>query len=153
MARSNEDYLRAKREGMARQRARDPDAHRAKQRRWCDHNRDKVRQKVREYHGRRFFWAKCCRLRREEKSTVTPHQLASLWKRQRGLCGLTGERLSRQTAELDHILPKARGGCGVLENLRWVTKVANRSKRDLTDEEFISLCGSVIAVAEADIVK
>jgi CRISPR/Cas system Type II protein with McrA/HNH and RuvC-like nuclease domain len=143
LARSHNEYLKAKREGMARLRARDPDAARRKQKDWNERNRQRVRDKIRTYHNRRFFWAKCCRLRREGNA-ATPFELACLWKKQRGLCGLTGERLSRKNAELDHILPKARGGDGSIGNLRWVTKVANRAKRDMTDDEFFLLCNNVM---------
>lgn len=72
-------------------------------------------------------------------------QLAALWRQQRGLCALTGERLTRDNSELDHIIPKSRGGKHEMENLRWVTRVANQSKRDLLDIEFFELCMAVVA--------
>lgn len=142
--RTADEVRAAKREDMARRHALDPAAHREKQRAWVDENRAHVRIKVRQYHRRRFFWAKSCRLRRESAHAATHVQLAQMWKLQRGRCALTGQRLNRANAELDHILPKARGGNGSIENLRWVTKQANRAKRDLTDAEFFSLCSSVM---------
>jgi 5-methylcytosine-specific restriction endonuclease McrA len=51
--------------------------------------------------------------------------------------------LSR-TAQLDHILPRAKGGGDHISNLRWLCPEANYAKRDLTDEEFFALCGDVI---------
>ena len=128
---------------MARIRARDPDGVRRKQREWNDRNRERVRAKLRTYGRKRFFWSKSCRLRREGEA-ATPIELAKLWKSQGGRCGLTGERLNRANAELDHILPKARGGGGTISNLRGVTKTANRAKRALTDDEFVALCSPVM---------
>ena len=132
------DQVRAaKREHMAKKRAADPDLARAKQRRWVEQNREMLNAKRREWHGARFFYA-----RAKKVPGTTAMQLWSLWKKQRGLCALTGERLDR-TAELDHRLPQARGGEHSINNLQWVTAKVNRAKRDLTDAEFLALCKSV----------
>lgn len=153
MPRSHEDYLRAKREGMARLRAKDPDAARRKQREWNDRNRDHVREKIRQYYQRRFFWNKSVRLRGDDRAAA--RELAALWKAQRGRCALTGRRLDR-AAELDHIVARVRGGTDDLANLRWVCHEANFAKRDLSDAEFIALCsdcmrwiGTRIAMVDA----
>lgn len=142
MPRSHEDYLRAKREGMARLRAADPEAARRKQRERHELNRDRSRAKLRSYYKRRFFWAKACKLRREDAATYV--DLARLWKAQRGLCALTGTRLTLDNAELDHKLPKARGGGDEIGNLQWTCRAANLAKRDMTDEEFAALCADVM---------
>ena len=128
----------AKRDQMAKKRAEAPDVVRAKQRQWVEQNRDRLNAKRREWHGARFFYARAKRV-----PGTTALQLWSLWKKQRGLCALTGERLDR-TAELDHKLPKARGGNHSINNLQWVTAKVNRAKRDLTDAEFLVLCESVV---------
>jgi len=65
--------------------------------------------------------------------------LARLWKEQRGLCALSGEKMGRD-AEIDHKMPRARGGTDYIGNLQWVTPIANMAKRDLTDAEFAELC-------------
>jgi len=44
---------------------------------------------------------------------------------------------------MDHIVPKTRDGTHDLQNLRWVCRDANRAKRSLTDDEFLSLCKDV----------
>jgi hypothetical protein len=71
--------------------------------------------------------------------------LAALWRSQRGLCALTGVRLGR-TANLDHIIPKARGGSDHIGNLRWVSFSANMLKRDLLDEELFEIAVQVVSV-------
>ncbi len=73
---------------------------------------------------------------------------ASLWKEQRGVCALTGTRLTRRNAELDHIIPVSKGGTNDRSNLRWTTKDANQAKRGLSDFDFISLCKAVVDFSE-----
>jgi 5-methylcytosine-specific restriction endonuclease McrA len=128
-----------KRVAMAHRRAADPDAYRESRRIDYLENRDARRATIKGYAKKRFFWTRARRL-----DAVTAKDLASMWKRQRGICALTGVRLDR-TAEVDHIVPKARSGDDSLANLRWVSAAANRAKRDLTDEEFLALCESVTA--------
>jgi hypothetical protein len=70
--------------------------------------------------------------------------LARLWKRQRGVCAVTGWRLDRETAQLDHIQAKVNGGTNAIENLRWVHRDVNYAKRDLTDAAFFRLCSAVV---------
>jgi 5-methylcytosine-specific restriction endonuclease McrA len=69
--------------------------------------------------------------------------LQEMWDGQGGLCGLTGRPLDFETAQLDHIIPRSRGGGNDRSNLRWVCKEANEAKGALTDEEFFSLCRQV----------
>lgn len=141
MARTPEQVREAKRAHMAKKRHEDPGAIRAQQKAWCDANRERVRQKNRDYYGRRFFWSRMTKLRCKNRASHI--ELARLWKQQKGLCALTGAKLDR-TAQIDHILPKTRGGMDNIENLRWVTTEVNLAKRDLTDAEFFALCGNVM---------
>lgn len=143
MARSREEHLRAKREGMARLRARDPDAARAKRNAFHARNREGQTAKMRAYYARRFFWGKAMKLAGPDKATA--RDLATLWKLQRGRCALTGRRLDR-TAQLDHKTARARGGGDQVANLQWLCAEANLAKRALTDAEFIALCRDVVKV-------
>jgi len=70
--------------------------------------------------------------------------LWSLWKQQRGRCALTGMRLTRDNAELDHVIARSKGGSNDRSNLRWLQKDVNQARRSLSDLEFISLCKSVV---------
>jgi 5-methylcytosine-specific restriction endonuclease McrA len=141
-ARTADEVRAAKREHMARRRAQDPDAARAYQRHRHQMNRERIRLQLRAYFGRRFFWARASRLRGHGRATAA--DLARLWRRQRGLCALTGRRLDR-SAQIDHILPKARGGGDQATNLRWVCSQVNIAKRHMTDDEFFGLCADVMA--------
>jgi len=139
--RTADEVLAAKRESMARRRAADPEAVRAYQRDFHAANRDAQTAKMRDYYARRFFWGRAMKLRSEGRATF--REIARLWKAQRGRCALTGRRLDRD-AQLDHILPRARGGGDEITNLRWVCNAANLAKRDMTDAEFETLCADVM---------
>lgn len=56
---------------------------------------------------------------------------------------MTGRKLTRENVQLDHIIPKVRGGSSTIENLRWVHRDVNYAKRDLFDAEFVALCQEV----------
>lgn len=140
--RDPEKIRRRKRESMARRRAADPEAARAKERAWDAANRDRRRASARAYLAKRFFYVRVCHLRGSDRANA--RDLWALWHRQRGRCALTGRRLNR-AAQLDHILPKARGGGDNISNLRWVCQEVNLAKRDLTDAELVALCVDVMS--------
>ena len=141
MARTADETRKAKREFMARKRAADPDAARAYHRRRHFDNHEHNKAKMRAYASRRFFWNRQMHLRGDGRATA--RELAALWKSQRGRCAITGRRLDR-TAQLDHIVARARGGNDSITNLRWLCKEANLARRELSDAEFVVLCRDVM---------
>ncbi len=134
--------LKAKREDMARRRKVDIDAFRARGRAHHFKNHEENKAKQRAYCAKRFFWARANKLRGSGKATHK--DLASLWRKQKGRCALTGRRLNRDNAHLDHITARARGGTDDVNNLRWVCREANLAKRELSDVEFLHLCEDVM---------
>lgn len=124
----------AKRLQMAQRRVDFPDVFRDQMARHRAKNRDAINERRRMEHRTRIFWTRALRL-----PGITARDLARMWKAQRGLCALSGEKLGRD-AEVDHKIPLARSGGHELSNLQWVTPQANRAKRDLTDHEFQLLC-------------
>jgi 5-methylcytosine-specific restriction endonuclease McrA len=70
--------------------------------------------------------------------------LWSIWKEQRGRCALTGVRLTRHNSEIDHIFPRSKGGSNDRSNIRWLLGDVNQAKYNLTDEEFLNMCRSVV---------
>lgn len=131
-----------KRESMARRRAADPQAARDYRNAYHATNREERTAKMRAYYGRRFFWGKAMKLRGLNRASA--QDLATIWKLQRGRCALTGRRLDR-SAQLDHKLPRARGGGDEPSNLQWLCEEVNLAKRALTDAEFTALCSDVMA--------
>jgi 5-methylcytosine-specific restriction endonuclease McrA len=77
------------------------------------------------------------------RGSLSGDDLQALWLAQNGLCGLTGRKLEFDDMQLDHKMPRSRGGDNSIENLRWVCKDANQAKHGLTDEEFVVLCSQV----------
>jgi CRISPR/Cas system Type II protein with McrA/HNH and RuvC-like nuclease domain len=62
-------------------------------------------------------------------------------------CYLTGEEIDlskSRTYSLDHIIPRSKGGDNSLENCAIACSEANQAKSNLSLEEFISLCQSVV---------
>ena len=143
MARTIDETRKAKRESMARRRAADLEKARAYGREFHYRNHEANKATMRAYYARRFFWGRSMKLRGTVRASAT--DLARLWKCQRGRCALTGRRLTRENAHLDHIVPIALGGGHQSSNLRWLCHEANLAKRALTDAQFIALCGEVMA--------
>jgi len=59
-----------------------------------------------------------------------------LWRRQKGLCALSGRRLTRENAQIDHKEPRRNGINNDFDNLQWTTKAANHAKNQMTPQEF-----------------
>ena len=54
-----------------------------------------------------------------------------IWKRDKGICQYSGEVLTKETGDIDHIIPKKHGGKETWENLCCSSKKINREiKRD-----------------------
>lgn len=107
-----------------------------------------INEKQRKYYGKRFFYRRAGGTSLGGERTTTAKILAFLWRKQRGLCALTGQRLTRLNSEVDHIIPFSKGGKTSKENLRWVLKSVNRAKQTMTDAELIALCRQIIEFAE-----
>ena len=66
--------------------------------------------------------------------------LLCILKKQNNKCALTGDDISLcDDIELDHIIPVSRGGLNNINNVRWVTKQANRLKGNFLDSELIKI--------------
>lgn len=64
-------------------------------------------------------------------------ELKALYIGQRGLCPYIGKPIYLgYDANLDHIIPRARGGSNDTDNLEWVHKRINMMKGDSTKDEF-----------------
>lgn len=138
---SRDEIARRKRELAAKRRKEDPERVKRLCRLWYASKRAERRAVMRAYCARRFFWVKAMKLTGSDRATT--RELAKLWKLQRGLCALSGRRLDR-SAQLDHKVPKARGGRDNLSNLQWLSREVNLAKRDLTDVEFRKVCSDVV---------
>lgn len=144
-ARDIEQYRKTHRENEARRRL-DPSIRArmlaSQKKSWAKGGRERQQAYLDRLKADDFFKWKA----RKSYIWLTADELSALWASQDGRCALTGQPLD-STAELDHIIPRSRGGEDTLENARWLTRVANQAKRDLLDSEFLELCRSVVAWA------
>lgn len=72
------------------------------------------------------------------------------------ICYLTGDKIDINDAKsynLDHIIPKAKGGDNSIENLGILTKQANMAKSEYTVEEHIEYCKKVLNHQGYDVVR
>lgn len=61
--------------------------------------------------------------------------LRGLWARDRGICQYTGRKLSPGEGNIDHVIPRSRGGRTTWENCVLSHKSVNHRKGDRTPEE------------------
>jgi len=71
--------------------------------------------------------------------------LQRIWDEQCGKCAVTGMLLiPGVSASLDHIIPLSKGGTSTKENMRWVLLEINRAKADMTHQQFVDMCLTVV---------
>ena len=67
-------------------------------------------------------------------------EILRLFNSQEGKCAISGVTMTLgMDCELDHIIPKSRGGSDDTENLQWVLMVCNRMKDNLTEDELFGM--------------
>jgi len=69
--------------------------------------------------------------------------MMDLLEKQDHRCALTGWFLTPDNAELDHKLPRSKGGTDEIENLQWVINFVNKAKGRMSNDEFIAMCKDV----------
>lgn len=110
--------------------------------------KDRRSEDYKEYHRKRRekdpLAYRAFRARHNVSKEITVEWVREMWKLQSGKCALTGRQLTEDTFQIDHILPRSRGGSDALENLRLVSPEANAAKSHLTDEELLALCLDVL---------
>ena len=63
------------------------------------------------------------------------------------ICALTGrpiDLMDSRSYQLDHIVPRSKGGPNNIDNCQLLSRDANLAKHDLSLEEFIQLCRDVV---------
>lgn len=78
--------------------------------------------------------------------TYTYKDVIKTWGGTKVKCYLTGKEIDIMTDnyQLDHKIPIAKGGTNEISNMRPVLPYANLSKSDMTVEEYLDLCKTVL---------
>ena len=97
--------------------------------------------KNRRVRKEKFFQYRALSFRHHYKCTeIDGKKLAlflwKLWHKQKGLCALSGRKLTKENAQIDHIEPRKNGTNNDFDNLQWTTKDANHAKNQMTQKEF-----------------
>lgn len=87
---------------------------------------------------------------KQKSKSPSPDEIMQLLEKQEFRCALTGQKLTPDTATLDHILPVCRKGPHTIENAQVILKEVNRAKGTMTNEEFVELCVAVARHANRD---
>lgn len=101
--------------------------------------------KKRAKRGYRIFCklAHCANAREGITNKIKPFDLWAIARKQKLKCPYTDEKLTNETLSLDHIVPLARGGANVKENLQFVHYQVNVGKSALLHDEFLALCHAI----------
>ncbi len=59
----------------------------------------------------------------------------NIYVRDEYVCQYTGKKLTKEEADIDHIIPRSKGGGNSWDNLVVCSKIVNRNKGNLTPEE------------------
>lgn len=109
----------------------------------------KYKDRTKIYRHKRFFFVKAMGFKNHYNAKYLDHNaLASFlwvtWKKQKGMCAISGRPLTRENAQIDHIQPRNGNICSnEYENLRWVTREANKLKSNMTVSVFNKLIEDV----------
>lgn len=80
-----------------------------------------------------------------ENNEATASALKRMIVEQDYRCALSGEKLTPETARLDHKVAVTNGGGNSIENLQWLDVEVNRMKGSLSQDSFIAICRKVVA--------
>lgn len=73
-------------------------------------------------------------------------ELLDLYNKQNGLCAYSDRKLVfGKNAEVDHIIPRARGGTNTIDNLQWLDADINFFKNSMTHDELVQVCKTILS--------
>jgi len=80
---------------------------------------------------------KCVLKQRASYYKLKPSDLIKLFEKQNYTCSYSGEKLTIENAELDHVIPKSKSGTNTIDNLQWTANWVNQMKKDFSEIEFL----------------
>lgn len=105
----------------------------------------RIKDKTEDFQRTRYKKKGCSRLGKRKLTFTWRDVIAKFsWHTH---CYLTGEPINLRepkSYEFDHKIPYSKGGSCEIDNLGIATKKSNQAKKDMTLEEFVELCKSVL---------
>lgn len=75
---------------------------------------------------------------------TTKAERDALWISQNGLCTLCGGAMDKDSAHLDHVIPRWLGGSNKIENRAWLHAECNMLKGGLLAPALLALCVRIL---------
>lgn len=91
-------------------------------------------------------------LRANRSRDITRKWLDSKLEQQGYKCALSGRPIDILSLEVDHIIPRSKGGSNEASNLQLVCREANSAKSALSKEELIQLCTDILKTLKPEII-
>lgn len=106
----------------------------------------KIKNPIKKTYWRKIIRDKCKGFKRNMPQQFNYEQVLEKIGGTTTKCYLTGRTIdiTKDLYEFDHIIPYAKGGSCTLDNLGITCPEANRSKTNLTLDEYLSLCKEVL---------
>ena len=83
---------------------------------------------------------------------ITREWIEATLTRQDYRCAVSGRSISKLDFEVDHIIPRAKGGSNELGNLQLVSRAANSAKSDLSNDELVRLCVDIVRTLRPELI-
>lgn len=90
---------------------------------------------ISERYTMSYMCVECCRIRGEKKTYKIDNVREKIFNKTSGFCYFCGSEILKSNFQIDHFLPKSKGGGNNIENLFPVCKLCNNSKNN-NDIEF-----------------
>ena len=103
---------------------------------WCNNKRTKG------------IYCKSCKTKADERERIRYYEstYGCKWNELENLSGIP--ITIGVDAEIDHIVPKARGGINAITNYQWIHERVNRMKSTIPEREFIEWCKKIAKYCE-----
>ena len=99
----------------------------------------------------RFGW-RLTVLRCNRSKEITAEWIDTKLVEQSHRCAVSGLPINRLDFEVDHIVPRSKGGGDGLSNLQLVCRAANSAKSDLTNDELADLCLAILRTIRPELI-